>query len=98
MKVFSKYRKFVLATYDILFINCSFLIALFFRFNTDIPQLYLEHYKNMFLPITVIYLLTFYFFNLYSSLWSLASIDEFLIGGISNIAANSIILIASSFF
>lgn len=98
MKVFSKYRKFVLATYDILFINCSFLIALFFRFNTDIPQLYIEHYKNMFLPITVIYLLTFYFFNLYSSLWSLASIDEFLIGGISNIAANSIILIASSFF
>lgn len=98
MKVFSKYRKFVLATYDIVFINFSFCMALFFRFNTDIPQLYIKHYKIMFLPITVIYLLIFYFFNLYSSLWSLASIDEFMIGGVSNIAANSIILIASSFF
>lgn len=98
MKIFAKHRKLILATYDIVFINCSFLMALFFRFYTDIPTLYIEHYKRAFLPITAVYLLTFYFFNLYSSLWSLASIDEFMIGGVSNLLANSIILIASSFF
>lgn len=91
-------KKLIMVVYDMIFINCSFLMALFFRFYTGIPTVYVEHYKRVFLPITAIYLLAFYFFNLYSRLWSQASIYEFMIGGISNLAANSIILIASSFF
>ncbi len=98
MEKFVRDKKLIMVTYDMVFVNCSFLMALFFRFYTDIPAIYIEQYKRIFLPVTIIYVMTFYLFNLYSNLWSLASIYEFMIGAISNLTANAIILMASSFF
>ncbi|WP_052447466.1 polysaccharide biosynthesis protein [Clostridium polynesiense] len=98
MKVFVKYKKFALLFYDIIFINFSFVLALLFRFDTDIPEIYLSGYKRAALVVTLIYIAIFYLFNLYKSLWSLASIDEFTLGGLGNVAANSAVLILSSFF
>ncbi len=67
-------------------------------FDTDIPEIYLSGYKRAALVVTLIYIAIFYLFNLYKSLWSLASIDEFTLGGLGNVEANSAILILSSFF
>lgn len=98
MEVIRNYKKFALVFYDIIFINFSFLMALFFRFNTDIPLIYINSYKTSAVFITVIYIFIYYLFNLYKSLWKLAGIDEFMMGGVGNITAAAVIILFSSFY
>lgn len=76
-------KKLILVLIDIALINFSYIAALYFRFSYNIPSGYLSSYKNGILLITLAYLLIFYFFRLYKSLWTYASTDEFLlaIGG-----------------
>ncbi|WP_426350450.1 polysaccharide biosynthesis protein [Alloiococcus sp. CFN-8] len=85
-------RKIILVLYDIISINVSFILALFFRFSFDIPTSFLEHYKMMFIPITLLYMIVFKSFNLYNSLWSYASVDELISIIASNILSNAVIL------
>lgn len=51
-------------------------IALIFRFDGMIPERYVQIFKNSLIYITPIEVLAYYFFGLYRSLWSYASIDE----------------------
>lgn len=91
-------RKTILIISDILSINLAYLFSFFVRFDLDIPNYYLYMYIKMLLFILILYLIPFIICKFYKSLWSNASIDEFLngisgclIGVILNLIYNNII-------
>lgn len=88
METLKSMKKFVLIFIDIVLINFAFIAAFYFRFTYNIPRNYLVNYENSIIPITLIYLVVFFIFKLYESLWIYASIDEFLLAVGACIAAN----------
>lgn len=82
------YKKVYLIIIDIFLINISYLLSLYFRFTSDIPSEQIISYRRNFIIITFVYIIVFYVFKLYDSLWGYASIDEltFVVGGC--VAAN----------
>jgi len=79
MKEIKTRKKIVLLIIDLLMINFSFLLSFYFRFLFEIPKKFLENYSNNFIIISLIYILAFYFFGIYESLWNYAGSDEFLL-------------------
>lgn len=77
-------RRGILVLLDSLIINSAYILALFVRFET-IPNEQWHVYFTLALPITVIRLLSNYFFGLYKRSWRYASIDEVLaiVGAVS---------------
>lgn len=73
---------------DIIAINYSYILALFFRFETNIPEKFLDISIRHILIITAIKIAIFYIFKLYSSIWEYASIDELMEIVVSVILAN----------
>lgn len=78
METLKTSRKYLMILMDIFLINLSYIFAYYLRFNFAIPARELQIYKNNAIIITVIYLVVFYFFKLYRSLWRYASIGEFI--------------------
>lgn len=91
MHYIKQWRITILVLIDAAFINLAYILAYCFRFNFSIPRKELNNFGHSAIIITLIYIIIFFIFKLYRSLWSYASTDEFLlaIGGviISNIAA-----------
>lgn len=74
-----KRRKTIILLFlDIVFINLSYLLALYLRFDGNIEVKYLNVYINNALILTIIKLIAFYYFKLYRSIWRYASIDELI--------------------
>ena len=97
----NKIRKFkypILIILDILAINIAYLFSFIVRFDFDIPKGFMTIYVKMIPIICLLYILPFAVCKMYRSLWSNASIDEFirgiigsLIGGILNLIYNNVI-------
>jgi FlaA1/EpsC-like NDP-sugar epimerase len=83
MKILGKWKKPMLILSDAILINLAYVLALFFRYNYKNFKFYSSDYNQIALIMTVIYITSFYIFKLYESLWSYASVDEFMlaIGG-----------------
>ena len=83
MKVLGKWKKPILILSDAVLINLAYILAFYFRYNYANFRFYSSNYKDIAVIVTVIYIACFYVFKLYESLWSYASIDEFMlvIGG-----------------
>ena len=83
MKILGKWKKPMLILSDAILINLAYVLALFFRYNYKNFKFYWSDYTQIALIVTVIYITSFYIFKLYESLWSYASVDEFMlaIGG-----------------
>ncbi|MFA6939919.1 MAG: polysaccharide biosynthesis protein [Clostridiaceae bacterium] len=92
-----KIKETILVFIDTLLVNFAYLIAMFFRFDNKIPELYIKNYLNQAFLITIIYILCFRLFRLYSSLWMYASIDEFVKGVKACLLGGAINLIYSLF-
>ncbi|MHC1719606.1 MAG: polysaccharide biosynthesis protein [Clostridiaceae bacterium] len=108
-----KWVKLCLIIIDVGLVNLSFIMAMYIRFEFNMPKVYLEYYMDHAIIISFIYLSFFYIFRLYDSLWKFAGIDEFIVavagcisGGIAVMVydmvfeimiAKSVILIASIF-
>ena len=71
----------LLMAYDLVVVNLSYFLALWFRFDCDFTQIS-EVYLNVFLrfaPIyTVLCLCTFVFLQMYNSIWRFASYNELM--------------------
>lgn len=69
----------LLAVYDIMAVNVSYFLALFFRFDgffSQIPDYYVRAYVK-FIPIyTILCLVIFYASKMYQSVWQYASFNE----------------------
>lgn len=72
-------RKYILALIDAILINVAYILAYFFRFNFNIPGYEIKKFLDNAIIITIIYIIIYYLFKLYKSLWNYASTDEFLL-------------------
>ncbi len=63
---------------DIILLNLAVYASLIFRFDGSIPARYTGIFKDSFMLITMIEITVYYFFGLYRSLWSYASIEELI--------------------
>ena len=66
----------VILFFDIIFINLAFFGA--FLLYTDFRgcDLYIGHFFNLSIPMTILKILIFYLFSLYRSIWEYASVEE----------------------
>ncbi len=91
-----------LMVYDVMAINISYFVALWFRFDgvfSEIPVEYFDPYVY-FIPIyTLISLVIFYLFRMYHSIWEYVSVRELMRTALGSIAASTahIILITVIF-
>lgn len=88
MKVLGKWKKPILILSDAVLINLAYILALYFRYNYTSFKFYSSDYKEIAIIVTVIYIACFYLFKLYESLWSYASVDEFMLAIGGCLAAN----------
>ena len=68
-----------LVVLDIVFINASSFLALWLRFNMQISEIPIEYYTSVMELVivnTIVTVLIFAAFRLYTSLWRFASIKE----------------------
>jgi len=63
---------------DFLIVVISYYCSLLLRFGGEILPEYQRSFIQTIVPIAVIYILLFYFFTLYRSLWETASIEEMI--------------------
>jgi len=79
--VFRHRNRIILLGIDIFLINLSILLSLFVRFEGQINDQFMQYfvvYRENFILITIIKILVFYYFKLYSSIWRYASINEMI--------------------
>ena len=93
MKLFEKFEKPILILSDVLLINLAYMLAFYFRYNYRNFEFYFNSYKSIALIVTVIYIACFFLFRLYGSLWSYASIDEFMLVIGSCLTANMVTIV-----
>lgn len=79
MKELGKYKKLILIFIDAILINLSYILALYFRYDYGDFLRLAKDYEKVAIIFTIIYLITFFVFKLYESIWHYASIDEFLL-------------------
>ncbi len=87
-----KNKNFILILLDIILINLAYVLAIYLRFDGNIPANYMDAYVNNAIIIVLIKIIVFYFFRLYKSIWKFASVDE-MIGIVSaSIVANAVVM------
>ena len=95
-----KAKMFILVIVDLLLIFCSYFVAFIFRFKytdisiAEIVVMYESYISKIFL-MSLIFIGIFMAFKQYKSIWSIASIDEFLRGIIATGLGTSVVLIIS---
>lgn len=82
--------KLITVLIDIVLINLAYLLAIHFKYNGALLNKVLRDYKTEGIIVTIIFILVFYLFKLYESLWNYASIDEFMLIIAGCIVANLI--------
>lgn len=95
--MFKKGKKSILLLVDVVLINLSLLLALYFRFMDNTSKTLEYTFINHFVVITLIYLISFYIFKLYESIWRYASIDEFMLSISGCIIGTIVSLVYSAF-
>lgn len=93
MNKIKKWRVPILLIADIIFINIAYLFSFVVRFDFNIPSNYIQTYIKMLPVILLVYIISLASFKMYRSLWSNASIDEFIKGLIACIISGGISLI-----
>lgn len=71
-------RQIFLLLADAVAVNMAFLLTLFLHFEANIPAEVISIYLNSIFILTLGKILIFKYFDLYNSLWSYASVEEFL--------------------
>ncbi len=79
---------------DSALINLAYILALYFRYNYSTFRTLSSNYKKTAIIVTCIYLLCFYLFKLYESIWSYASIDEFVLAIAACLIGNIVTMVS----
>lgn len=77
---------------DVVFVNLSYYLALYLRFDGNIEQQYLQIYIHNAVLITILKIAVFYYFKLYKSIWKYASVEELMNVVVACIVSNAAIL------
>jgi FlaA1/EpsC-like NDP-sugar epimerase len=79
VKLLKKTKKLILVLCDVILVNLSYILALYVRYSYSNFKIYAANYLEKAIIISLIYIISFYAFKLYDSLWKYASIDEFML-------------------
>ena len=90
-KVSIFYRLLLIIT-DIVLINLALYLAFSLRFDGNIPAKYFALYKDTYLFVTLIIIISLFAFNLYDRIWKFASVNELLSIALATLAGNIAIL------
>lgn len=92
-----KYIKTVLLmVIDLFFVNMGFLIAINMTSSNNFTEI-ATIYKNDFIAVSLIFIVSFYIFKLYNSLWDLTGTDEFILGVAGGFTAGIISIVYTRF-
>ncbi|GAB6168151.1 nucleoside-diphosphate sugar epimerase/dehydratase [Clostridium carnis] len=93
----NRIKTFLLVIIDIFLVNMAYLLAInitFFDRFTEVATIYQE---DIFV-VTLVYIVCFAAFKMYSSLWHLTGTDEFLLGAGGGILAGAIVILYTRSF
>ena len=91
-----KWRMLILACIDIFLVNVAYLISINIIYSDEFRKI-VTIYKNDCIIVSFIYLISFFIFKMYSSLWHLTGTDEFLLGVGGSVLAGVIAIIYTRF-
>ena len=75
----NKIKTFLLLIIDAFMVNVAYLLAINIAFHDKFTEIATIYSKDI-VVVTLVYLICFFFFKMYSSLWHLTGTDEFLLG------------------
>ncbi len=78
MKKLKDVKMLMMMLIDVILVNMAYLTAFYFKYGNEMLGPPIIDYKRSVIFISIVYLIFFYFFKLYESLWHYASTDEFL--------------------
>lgn len=90
-------RIMALLVVDGILVNLAFLLALWLRFEGEVPVKHLDSYRELAPYFTVIWLGCFFAFGLYRRLWQYASLGE-LLSIVYSVSLGTVINIALTYF
>lgn len=88
-------RSKILVLFDIILVNMSILLAYVLRFDGQLKNIYLEYYKSIIyfaIIASLVKLVCYWLFKLYSSLWRYAGIYEMLSIAGAALVSNAVVL------
>jgi FlaA1/EpsC-like NDP-sugar epimerase len=97
MTLLRNWRKVMLLAADAVMINISYILAINLMFTYKILEKELVNYGLIAAMVTFIYLICFYLFKLYESLWVYAGIDEFMLSAGGCITGSVLSVLFTSF-
>lgn len=87
----NKLRTFILVIIDIFMVNMAYLLSINITFYERFTEISTIYQKDV-IAVTIIYLICFTLFQMYSSLWHLTGTDEFLLGAGGGILAGVLVI------
>ncbi|MCR1951894.1 polysaccharide biosynthesis protein [Clostridium sp. DSM 100503] len=88
----NKLRTFILVLIDIFMVNMAYLLSINITFYERFTEISTIYQKDV-VVVTIIYLVCFTLFQMYSSLWHLTGTDEFLLGAGGGILAGALVIL-----
>lgn len=88
----NKLRTFILVIIDIFMVNMAYLLSINITFYERFTEISTIYQKDVVI-VTIIYLVCFTLFQMYSSLWHLTGTDEFLLGAGGGILAGALVIL-----
>ncbi|MDI9216983.1 MULTISPECIES: nucleoside-diphosphate sugar epimerase/dehydratase [Clostridium] len=88
----NKLRTFILVIIDIFMVNMAYLLSINITFYERFTEISTIYQKDV-VVVTIIYLVCFTLFQMYSSLWHLTGTDEFLLGAGGGILAGALVIL-----
>ncbi|VYU31437.1 NAD-dependent epimerase/dehydratase family protein [Clostridium tertium] len=88
----NRIKTFILVIIDVFMINMAYLLAINITFYDRFTEIATIYQKDIFV-VTIIYIICFTLFKMYSSLWHLTGTDEFLLGAGGGILAGAISIV-----
>ncbi|HHU62766.1 MAG TPA: polysaccharide biosynthesis protein [Clostridiales bacterium] len=86
-------KKSLLIIRDVCLVNAALILALILRFDILVPSGYIELYKEIFWLYTLVMILVYHSFGLYSSLWKYSATENLITIIISTTISNAIIAV-----
>ncbi|GAA0083811.1 nucleoside-diphosphate sugar epimerase/dehydratase [Clostridium sp. CTA-7] len=88
----NRVKTLLLVIIDIFMVNMAYLLAINITFFDRFTEISTIYQKDVF-SVTIIYLICFALFKMYSSLWHLTGTDEFLLGAGGGILAGILVIL-----
>lgn len=91
-----KWKMLILACVDVFLVNMAYLIVINMTYSDEFRKI-VTIYKDDFIIVSLIYLISFFIFRMYNSLWHLTGTDEFLLGVGGSVSAGVVSIIYTRF-